>query len=347
MTRQRVRTSVLVFLLYIRTFLSVAADLLFLNGDDLVPASEIGPFKVSDVTVSGISSGGFMAVQLHIAFSSIINGSATFAAGPYYCAENLVASAELKCMKILYGLPDTGFLVEITKEYERTNLIDHVANLIDDRIYIFSGKDDSVVNPAVVNALQTYYQFFAQPYNIVADYSFPAEHCFPTLDYGEECTTLSSPYIGKCQFDGAKAAFKTLFGALKSSTSAIPKNLFKFDQRPFWVDSLSSLDDFGYLYLPTKCQSSNAVCRLHISLHGCEQTQDLIGNDYATKTGLNDWAEANDIIVVYPYAKRSPSVPLNPNGCWDWWGYTNAYYATNRGKQMRFIRNLIAALSGL
>ena len=52
------RTSVLVFLLYIRTFLSVAADLLFLNGDDLVPASEIGPFKVSDVTVSGISSGG-------------------------------------------------------------------------------------------------------------------------------------------------------------------------------------------------------------------------------------------------------------------------------------------------
>ena len=40
----------------------------------------LGPYKVSDVTVSGISAGGFMAVQLHVAYSSIINGSAAFAA---------------------------------------------------------------------------------------------------------------------------------------------------------------------------------------------------------------------------------------------------------------------------
>ena len=36
-------------------------------------------YKISDVTVSGISAGGYMAVQMHIAFSSIINGSAIFA----------------------------------------------------------------------------------------------------------------------------------------------------------------------------------------------------------------------------------------------------------------------------
>lgn len=39
----------------------------------------LGPYKVSDITISGLSAGGFMAVQMHVAFSSIINGSAIFA----------------------------------------------------------------------------------------------------------------------------------------------------------------------------------------------------------------------------------------------------------------------------
>ncbi len=43
-------------------------------------ASNIDKYKIKDVTVSGISSGGYMAVQMHISHSSIINGSAIFAA---------------------------------------------------------------------------------------------------------------------------------------------------------------------------------------------------------------------------------------------------------------------------
>lgn len=39
----------------------------------------LGPYNVKDVTVSGLSSGGYMAVQLHVTYSSIINGSAIFA----------------------------------------------------------------------------------------------------------------------------------------------------------------------------------------------------------------------------------------------------------------------------
>ena len=40
---------------------------------------KLGTYSISDVTVSGLSSGGFMAVQVHVAFSSIVNGSAIFA----------------------------------------------------------------------------------------------------------------------------------------------------------------------------------------------------------------------------------------------------------------------------
>ncbi len=39
----------------------------------------LSTYKISDTTASGLSSGGYMAVQVHIAFSSFFNGSAVFA----------------------------------------------------------------------------------------------------------------------------------------------------------------------------------------------------------------------------------------------------------------------------
>jgi hypothetical protein len=39
----------------------------------------LGPYNVKDVTVSGLSSGAYMAVQMHVTYSSIVNGSAIFA----------------------------------------------------------------------------------------------------------------------------------------------------------------------------------------------------------------------------------------------------------------------------
>ncbi len=41
----------------------------------------LGPYNISpdSVTVSGLSSGGFMTSQVHVAFSSIFKGAAVFA----------------------------------------------------------------------------------------------------------------------------------------------------------------------------------------------------------------------------------------------------------------------------
>ncbi len=38
----------------------------------------------SPITVSGISSGGFMAVQFHVAHSSTVGGAGVVAGGPYW-----------------------------------------------------------------------------------------------------------------------------------------------------------------------------------------------------------------------------------------------------------------------
>ena len=74
------------------------------------------------------------------------------------------------------------------------------------------------------------------------------------------------------------------------------------------------IGDVGYLYVPSACQSGKVSCRLHVSFHGCQQTLSLIGNAYAVHAGYNEWAEANNIIVLYPYAEVSKSNPTNPNG---------------------------------
>lgn len=52
-----------------------------------------------DVTVSGISAGGFMASQFHVAFSSRVQGVGILAGGPFYCAMDSVSLAEGRCSK--------------------------------------------------------------------------------------------------------------------------------------------------------------------------------------------------------------------------------------------------------
>lgn len=72
------------------------------------------------------------------------------------------------------------------------------------------------------------------------------------------------------------------------------------------------------------------------------QTTDMIGDLFYTKAGYNEWAEANNIIVLYPQAKRSM---YNPNGCFDWWGYNDKEFSRKNGRQMSAIKAMIDRLS--
>ncbi len=90
-------------------------------------------------------------------------------------------------------------------------------------------------------------------------------------------------------------------------------------------------------------------CKFHIAFHGCLQTLANIGGLFHEYTGnaqgnvqllilgYNEWAEANDIIVLYPQAMSNV---LNPEGCWDWWGYSGLNFATKSGPQMATVQNL-------
>ena len=106
------------------------------------------------------------------------------------------------------------------------------------------------------------------------------------------------------------------------------------------------------IYVPTNCNFHpiSLECSVHILFHGCLQNLDSFyihsGGDRFNDTlvrhsGWNQWAETNNIIVVYPQAKASLIDPINPEGCWDWWGYTGFDYAWNTAPQMKTVYNMI------
>ncbi|CAE7565345.1 unnamed protein product, partial [Symbiodinium microadriaticum] len=271
-----------------------------------------------------------MAVQMHVAFSSLFSGAGVFAGGPYFCALGSLAIAEEECMYGLMGGPKIDTLVSYTKDQAVKGSIDSPDNLADDKVFVFSGSKDTTVYPSVVKTLEDYYGAFGVS-GLTTEYTVPAQHCLPTTNtnYGEACDKKLSPYIGKCAYDGAEAALETFYGDLSAGTT-IDSNLYKFDQTDFFSGSSTSLNDFGYIYIPTACSAGSTACRLHMSFHGCLQDYANIGSDWAVHTGYNSWAEANNIVVVYPYVKADAKLG-NGNACWDWWGYAGSDYVLQSG----------------
>ncbi len=79
-------------------------------------------------TVSGISSGGYMAVQLHVAYSATFKtGAGVIAGGPFNCAENSFINGIVRCLgRTTIPVSD---LVKTTNEWAKTGLIDPTTNL--------------------------------------------------------------------------------------------------------------------------------------------------------------------------------------------------------------------------
>ena len=109
----------------------------------------------------------------------------------------------------------------------------------------------------------------------------------------------------------------------------------------------------GWLFMPATCQGLKP-CRLHVALHGCgmSASNPLMGASFYEHTGLNAWAEANDLVVLYPQQggyidfNRSAPTPQVGGACFDGYGQTGADYAFSTSPQMLAIRNMVAAITG-
>jgi hypothetical protein len=297
-----------------------------------------------EVSVSGISSGGYMATQYQFAHSASVKGAGVFAGGPYYCAQNNLNTALLTCM---YGTMPLSLptLENFARNFASSGLIDPLSNLRNHKVYIFSGDKDATVKPTIVRGLETmYYDLGVLEENIESKFDLAAAHTFPTISFGNPCTTASSPFISKCNYDGAGITLEHMYGELKPPVPAPLTNIVAVDQKKYIGSSTLaslSLGPEAYLYVPTGCKNGAGECKLHIAFHGCQQYKNAIGMSYVENTGYNGWGEANNIFILYPQATSSSFAPQNPNGCWDWFGYINKDYANQNGPQIRMVNRMV------
>lgn len=101
-----------------------------------------------------------------------------------------------------------------------------------------------------------------------------------------------------------------------------------------------SLDDQGFVYFPEAC-TKGLECSIHVALHGCKQGKANVDDVFARKAGYLEVAELNNLIVLFPQVRSSLLFPINPMGCWDWWGYTKNNFATKNGPQMLAVKSMI------
>ena len=326
-----------------------AAELLLAGLCSAASAAEPLPgfgAESSTFTVSGVSAGGYMAVQMHVALSSRVSGVGALAAGPYWCAQGSISTAMNNCMTpgTWSPLPSTGVLKANVERLAIDKRIDPPGYLAKSRVWLFSGTQDQTVKPEVVAALGRFYAAFNARYVVVNDR--PAGHAMVTHDAGNACAATEPPFINDCDYDAAGEMLRFLLGSLSPPGAKPGGRLLRFDQKPFADGNAYaiSLADEGYAYVPAACD--NERCRVHVALHGCRQGAETIGERFVREAGYNRWADGNRLIVVYPQVVARYFWIYNPRGCWDWWGYTGTNYATKEGAQIRAVAKMVDRLSG-
>jgi poly(3-hydroxybutyrate) depolymerase len=313
------------------------------------------------VFVAGISSGGFFGVQMHVAHSATFKGAAIYAGGVYYCALGNIVTALTACGGEGLYAPTLAASEAYLDLQSHSGTIDPESNLRGQPVYLWSGKNDTVVSPHEMDDLNTEYGHYGA--NIVRyDNAFPAQHGWESPAGELGCGTLGSPFMIRCDsgggaYDSEAVWMKAFFGqgdrhgrgdrGDRDDRSSGGK-LINFDQTAFGASASNSMDTNGYVFVPNGCngEGDRGGCGLVVAFHGCLQTQADIGTKFITESGINEWAARYHVVVLYPYAVKSATAPLNPNGCWDWWGYDDPNYALKSGTQVSIVYKMVQRLMG-
>ena len=211
------------------------------RGGDALPGLGI---NVGETSVSGLSAGAYMAGQLQVAHSEQIVGAGIVAGGPFGCAEsqannllptiaNNLSQAFEECLNGR-GIPNTAALVERAKGLAAAGEIDPLADLSKDRVYLFSGGKDRVVDRSVVEAAKRFYIDAGVPQeNVALMTRDDAGHSILTNDTGNACGLSASPFVSDCDYDQSGAILQWIYGELNAPAERPKGRFLIFDQSPY------------------------------------------------------------------------------------------------------------------
>lgn len=307
-------------------------------------AGSLSGYRISGVYVAGVSSGGYMAGQLQVAYSSRIKGTAVFGTGPYYCAQNNTYQALYACAANTY--PDyLGTLEADASLWSSYGWVDPVSNLSHLPVWVYHGSQDTAIASSVSRDGAAFWSHFGASVTSVTGNG--AGHAWVTPYGANSCGTTGSPYLNNCGTDPEHDLLGDLFGSVSApNTGPLGGTLIQFDQNTYAQGGRAAALDMsgsGFAYIPQSC-SATAACRLLVALHGCSQGYDSVGMAFVDEANLNQYADTNNMIVLYPQATSGAS---NPYGCWDWWGYLGeTNYPIQGGAQVESIMNMVTTLGG-
>jgi poly(3-hydroxybutyrate) depolymerase len=317
------------------------------SGEPAPPLAAI-TLDPSRVTVAGVSSGAYMATQVHVALNARVHGAALVAGGPYGCAQGQLDTALGPCMTAQPALPDTATLVANAEQRAAQGAIDPLSAFDGDRILVMHGTRDAIVAPSLATANAGVLRALAgDSASVTLDDQRAFGHGWPTLDAGAPCEQPASPWLLDCGIDAAGETMAALFGVEASppeaAAAASDGTLARFDQRELAPEGAAGLADTGFVYTPKAC--AGAACGVLVMFHGCQQNEEIVGEAFVREAGFNRWADVHRVVVVYPQTQSS-YMPLNPKACWDWWGYGGADYDLKTGGQIRFVAAVLDRLAG-
>lgn len=180
-----------------------------------------------------------------------------------------------------------------------------------------------------------------------------------------------------CGFDGPGEALRHIYAGDGGGAPLVPPanasaivaaHVVAFDQLPFGMRGDSTKDmafaRTGYAYVPPRCRRATergggsaaaaavpttAPCRLHVFFHGCGSAYNSgatvaghgFNDTFIAHAGFSAWAEANDIVVLFPQKDATKET------CWDGYGWGGPHWATKQGGQMAAVWRLVSHVAGL
>lgn len=290
-----------------------------------------------------------------MAHSSYVQGVGIVAGGPYACVKEHPFIVNCLGIVRLFTI-NNPLLIDNANEENSLGNIDPIANVPTQRIFIYSGQQDTTITNSVVRKTKDFYNQIGDP-GKVKFVERRGEHNFPTdfdADGNGNCAIPFYPFVANCGYDGAGELLKHVLG-----TPLNPRNddeptgfLVKFNQSELHPKPSSiGLGEYGFLYIPDGCIDPEIPCRLHVVFHGCQQpvTYPLHRNmHFIRNSGYIQVADTNNIIMAFPQTVSRlirPSFPyVHPGSllaCWDMFGMYGSNYATKNGAQIAAMQTLV------
>lgn len=291
-----------------------------------------------------------MAIQHLVAFSESVQGAGVAAGSPYGCG--MIPGGHLPKGRCWYGPIDDQETIDYLRKRYKEGMIDDPANLKQTPVVLFNGQNDWTVYTAVMRATYRQLSEFIEPRWLTTNFHTEASHVW-SLDHGD-CECGACAYSGaskqccdvnNCHYDLSGDILRRSYEDLKPRVMA-RQSFTWIDQTKYtpwgWKFEDTNMAEYAIVYVPTGCLQDSDSCRVHVDYHGCINKAWSQRERWSNALDLNEYGEANNIIIVYPQAAGDRATG---KGCWNW-GFPDddKYFDTRKSVQLSIVVDLVADL---